>query len=55
MGYGKVKATDDAVVLDLASLPMNLGPKLADSLQEFVLAFLKSNIPSENIPPSEDE
>ena len=53
MGYGKVKATDNTVILDLASLPQDLAPKLADSLEKFITDFLKQNIPSEQIAKDE--
>lgn len=47
MGYGKVKATDNAVQVDLASLPQDIAPKLVDSLEKFITEFLRQNIPSE--------
>lgn len=53
MGYGKVKATDNTVILDLASLPQDLAPKLADSLEKFITDFLRQNIPSEQIAINE--
>lgn len=47
LGYGKVRATDTALSLDLDSLPENLAPQLIDVVEQAVTNFLKQHIPSE--------
>lgn len=55
LDYGKVRATDSAITLDLESLPAGLAPLLVEQLERFVTDFLKSNIPSEIMSAKQDE
>lgn len=55
LDYGKVRATDSAVSLDLESLPAGVAPLLVEKLERFVTDFLKSNIPSQSINTKTDD
>jgi ParB/RepB/Spo0J family partition protein len=52
LGFGKVRATESSVTLDLESLPADVAPKLAELVEQTVTAFLKNHVPSESFQPS---
>lgn len=54
LGYGKVRATETALSLELQSLPENLTPQLIDIVEQAVSSFLKQHIPSEAVSQHAD-
>lgn len=52
LGFGKVRATESTLTLDLESLPTDVAPKLAELVEQTVTAFLKNHVPSESFQES---
>lgn len=49
LGYGKARATENALSIDLDSLPENIAPELLNLVEQTITNFLREKIPSEAI------
>ena len=49
LGYGKARATENALSIDLDSLPENIAPELLNLVEQTITNFLRERIPSEAI------